>query len=444
MQVPHRAPVVLAFLALLAAGISPAAAQSRTLTQSFGVLGERGEVVITPLVQEGDVVTGVGTVTSVSNFAVNNSGGWIVEAATDAVSTANDVLIKDGVLYLTEGQILAEPVGAGINTFDTVNLNNLGNSGWNFFLENTSGTSDDSGMYWNTTLLFQESTASTASGLTPGTPYIGFFEAKINDANDILLIATVDDPAIASTVDQVLMQLCVDGSGNLVSETLLAAEGQIPDGQTETIAVFGTGPLNFDQNANGVAMYLVDLNGSTATDIAVYRGTTLVAQEGSPSPAVGRNWLLSSSTTAVALNDGGSYALRGGLDGDAASNTLIVRDGVPVVQEGDSLPEIAPFVLTNLGTGPVYLGNNGGVLWFGQWDDPDTTRNKALFVNDEILVQEGVTRIDGKLVDTLRGITDGYAMSDNGVYVVFEAVLQDGTEGAYLARRKYVTRQTTL
>lgn len=440
MQAFRRTSIALVFLA----AATTAAAQSPTLTQSFGVLGERGELVITPLVQEGDVIGGVGTVTSVSNFAVNNSGSWIVEAATNAASTVNDVLIRDGVLYLTEGDLLPAPSGAGINTFDTVNLNNLGNSGWNFFLEGTTGTSDDSGMYWNTSLLIQESTASTASGLTPGTPYIGFFEAKINDANDILFIATVDDMAITSSVDQVLMQLCVDGSGNLVSETLVAVEGEIPDGQTETIAVFGTGPHTFDQNGNGVAIYTVDLTGSTATDVAVYRNGSLLAQEGSPSPAAGRNWALSTATTAVALNDAGGYALRGGLDGDTSSNTLIVRDGVPVVQEGDSLPAIAPFVLTSLGTGPVYLGNNGGVLWFGQWSDPDTTRNKALFVNDEILVQEGVTRIDGKLVDTLRGITDGYTMSDNGVWVVFEAILQDGTEGAYRARRPYVTRKTTL
>ncbi len=35
-------------------------------------------------------------------------------------------------------------------------------------------------------------------------------------------------------------------------------------------------------------------------------------------------------------------------------------------------------------------------------------------------------------MDTLRGITDGYYMSNDRRFIVFEAVLQDGTEGAFL------------
>lgn len=435
MQLLGRAPLVVpAFLALATAS------SAQTPTGVSGVLQQRGALRFVPLVQEGDAVTGVGTVTSISNFAVNDSGSWLVEAATDAASTVNDVVIRDGALYLTEGEILPAPTGAGLNTFDTIDLSNTGNSGWNFFLENTAGSSDDSGMYWNTTLLIQEGAASNASALTPGTPYIGFFEAKINEANDVLFLASVDDVAIASSVDQVLMLADVDGSGSLLSETLIAAEESLLPGQTETVASFGTSPFNFDLDAAGRAMYTVDLNGATATDIAVYLDATLLAQEGSASPVAGRNWALSTTSTAVSLNDQGSWALRGALDGDPTTNTLLVVDGVPLVQEGDVLPAIAPFALTSFGTGPIRLGGDGSVLWFGQWNDPDTTKNKALFLDHEILVQEGVTRLGGKLVDTLRGITDGYTMSDNGVYVVFEAVLQDGTEGAWMAIRPYVRR----
>ncbi|MFB3138181.1 MAG: hypothetical protein ACE10B_03055 [Phycisphaerales bacterium] len=35
-------------------------------------------------------------------------------------------------------------------------------------------------------------------------------------------------------------------------------------------------------------------------------------------------------------------------------------------------------------------------------------------------------------MDTLRGITDGYHMGNDRRFIVFEAVLQDGTEGAFL------------
>ena len=35
-------------------------------------------------------------------------------------------------------------------------------------------------------------------------------------------------------------------------------------------------------------------------------------------------------------------------------------------------------------------------------------------------------------MDTLRGVTDGYHMGNDRRFIVFEAVLQDGTEGAFL------------
>ena len=440
MHVPHSIALVLSTSALSLAPLAPASAQTLGGGQALGTVPDRNELTITPLVVEGDVIPGVGTVTSISNFVVNDSGSWIVEVATNAASEVNDVLVRDGAVYLVEGQLLAEPTGAGINTFDALTLNNAGNSGWNFFLENTGASTNDSGLYWNTELLIQESTFTTAAGFSPSTPYIGFFETKLNEANDILVIASLDDIAITSTVDQGLMLLDVDGAGNLLTETIVAAEGTVLPGQTEAVAVFATSSHNFDLDGDGRTIYTVDLNGDTTVDVAVYLDSTLVAQEGSASPAPGRNWLLSTSLTAVALNDVGGWALRGGLDGDAATNTLLVVDDLPLVQEGASLPGIAPFALTSLGSGPIRLGNDGTVLWYGDWSDPDTTVDEALFLDDEILVQEGVTRLGGVVIDILRGVSDGYTMSDNGVYVVFEAVLADGTEGAWMATRPFVRR----
>ena len=40
----------------------------------------------------------------------------------------------------------------------------------------------------------------------------------------------------------------------------------------------------------------------------------------------------------------------------------------------------------------------------------------------------------------MRGISDGYTMSDNGVYIVIEAVLADGREGAWMVTRSFVRR----
>ena len=97
---------MLALLVPLALG-SPAAAQSATT-----------------LVIEGDVVSDVGAVASIQNLAVNSSGSWIVEVDTDNPDTNVDsALIRGGALLLQEGQALAAPSGATIDTFDAVTLN---------------------------------------------------------------------------------------------------------------------------------------------------------------------------------------------------------------------------------------------------------------------------------------------------------------------------------
>ena len=240
---------------------------------------------ITPALAEGDVVAGVGTVTRIDNLAINDFGQWLVEADTDNTNTDTDqVLVRDGALYLQEGQALPAPPGATLDSFDSINLNNNGDSGWNFFLDGTSGTGDDSGIYFNTALVIQESDISTAPEFTPGTPYIGFFDAKIraNNSDGLMSIASVDDPAIASSVDRAIVRIQHDGAGNLVSESVLRKEGDIPPGQTEAVADFGTGPHQSAFNDGGAILHFVDLAGDTGMDGCFYLDDTLLAQKGAP------------------------------------------------------------------------------------------------------------------------------------------------------------------
>lgn len=64
----------------------PEMIMSRTaalLASSLALAGGLRAQGVTPLVQKGDVVTGVGTVTRIDNLAVNDDGSWIVEADTD-------------------------------------------------------------------------------------------------------------------------------------------------------------------------------------------------------------------------------------------------------------------------------------------------------------------------------------------------------------------------
>jgi len=372
----------------------------------------------TTLLLEGDVVAGVGAVTRIDNIAVADGGGTAVEADTDAADTDTDsVVLRDGVLFAREGQALAAPAGASVGSFDALSLDDDGDLGWNLFLDGTAGSGDDSGIFWNSSLLVQEGDASTAVGLSPGTPYIGFFEAKIDGSDNVLVMASVDDPAILSSVDRALVLVNTDGAGNVLNEILLVREGEVLPGQTEAVADLETGPHDFAFNAAGTVMFIVDLEGDPSVDGAVYLGGGVVAQEGSPSPVPGRAWE-SLGSAEVGLAGNGDWVLHGTLDGDSATDDLITTNHGVVVQQGDVLPDTGGFALTSFGSGPVHIGDTGNVLWYGDWADPDTSADTGLFLNDFLLVQEGVTTVGG------------YTMSPDGRWVVYEAVLADGDEVA--------------
>jgi hypothetical protein len=308
-------------------------------------------------------------------------------------------------------------------------MNAAGDLGWNLFLDGAT-TSTDSGFFLNKTLLFQESEMPTMPGITPGSPFIGFFESKTDTAGTSLLLATIDDPALASSVDQVFVLVSGTDPGSL-SLAVVAKEGDTLPGQTETIEDFNTGPHDFAYSDAGHVMFSADLTGATATDGVVYVGNTLLAQEGSPSPLAGRNWS-SLSSAKMDVNDSGGHVYTGSLDGDAATNLVIVKDGVKFRQEGDSLPAIAPFLLTSFGSGPVWISNSGDVMWYGDWDDPDTTKDTGLFLNDQLLIQENVTQIAGLTVTIVRGIQDGYFLSHDGRYAIVELELTGGVQAAVM------------
>jgi hypothetical protein len=398
-----------------------------------GTLYAQSPYPITVLVLEGDTVTGVGNVTRIDNLAVNNNGDWLVEADTDHANTDLDtVLLLNGVLHLREGDSLSDPPLSNINSFDSINLNINQDSGWNFFLSGPPSNAD-SGIYFNTTLVIQESDISTAPEFESGTVYLGFFDAKMNDFNKMITVASVDQPTNPDTVERALVLIVVDNTGKLISESALIIEDDILPGQTEAVAELGTGPHQSALNQNDKVLIFVDLAGSTATDGVIYLDDSIVAQEGDPSPVAGRNYEILSSR-GMDLNNFEEVAYKANLDGDASSDEMIVRDGTELIREGQSLPAIAPnkFTSFGIGSGPIQIDDNRNVLWYGDWDDPNTDIDTGLFLNETLLVQEGVTKINGLIVDTIYSGSDGFTMSENGRYIAFEATLEDTSEGAFM------------
>ena len=385
---------------------------------------------ITPVVLEGDLVPGVGLIESIENVAINSQGEWLVEANTDFANADEDgVVLKNDAtnLFLREGVqgIINDPTMAFIDFFDSITLNDQGIGGFNFFIDPFAG-SEDSGVYRDTDLVIQESDVATAPGLSVGTPYIGFFDVKINNSNDLMLIASIDDEEVLSTVDRAI--ILIDDGGQ---ETLFALEGQILAEQVNAVEDFGTGPHESSFNNQGNVLFVAELTGDTSVDHAIYLDSNLIAQEGMESPVAGRNFELLASR-GLDLNDHGDFVFKANLSGDTSSDDVIVVGDQIFRQEGDAAPN--GFSLTGFGTtaGPVYLGNNGNVLWYGEWDDPNQDTNSGLFLNESLLVEEGVSVINDLVVDTINSGTDAFCLSDDGAWIIFEATLAGGINGAFV------------
>jgi len=394
-----------------------------------------GTTPIEVVVQEGDAVPGVGAVTTIAEVSVNDVGDVIVEADTDnADLDADAVVLLDGVLAFREGQAVSAPAGATLDGFDSITggFSDDGDVVWNLFLDGTGGFDDDSGVYENDTLLFQEGSMLTVGDITPGSPWLGFFDVEQNDSDQFLVLGSVDDPAIASSVDRVLVLFDRDAGGGISGATLVAREGQVLPGQTEPVEDMETGTNNVALNDAGQVLFIAELEGDPSADHAIYLDDALVAQEGSPSPVENRDWQ-SLSLAEIDLDDAGGWVVSGDLDGSPADDAVIATDEGVLVREGDTLPAIAPFMITSFGTtgssGPVFLGNNGNVLWSAEWD---AGARKGLFLNDRLLLEVGVTMVGGMVLEDIFAVSEGYTLSPDGERVVVRARLFGSVDVALL------------
>lgn len=386
---------------------------------------------VTPLVLEGDVITGVGTVTSVDQIAINGVGDWLVGADTDNPDTDIDgVVIRNGTVFLQEGQDLTFPPSSTIGGFDSLWLNAAGDGAFHLDLDGTSGYGDDAGIFWNTSLILQEGAYSTAPQFSPSTPYIYFSNLYLNSADQILISATVNDPNLSESSNKALVLLDTDGLGYLTAEAVISKQGDLGGSGSWPVDHPGTRAQEFSFNDTGQVLYTVYLDTGTDVVVAIYLDSTLLAEELAPSPIPGRSWDLLTNPE-LGMNNYGEYVFSGRLDGDSSTNWVIIKNGDKLVQEGETLPGMGGYSISNFGSGPIEIADNGDVLWYADWNDPDTSVDSGFFVNDRLIVQEGVTQVGGVPIDTIRGTDSDYHFSPSGQFVIFKGILDDGTEGVF-------------
>ncbi len=415
VRVCTLAPRTLAFALGLAAGAQTVLAQP--------------VFTVTRLVTEEDFVAETGGfVTAINAVAVNDAGTWLAEVDTDGDPDFDVVVMRSGSVILQEGQFLTGLAAGALSSVDGFSITAAGDLGSNYFLRETGGLGNDSGLFFNGTMILQEGTVSSAAAFTAGTPYIGFFDARMNDNNRLLVIASIDDPQIASSVDRAVVTIQYDpGTGNY-TENVIAKEGDTLIFQDEAVADFGTGPHTYAQNNTGDVVYFADLTGNSSFDGAFYLNTgTLLAQEGNPSLISGRNYS-SLASRPIHINESGDVVFRAGLDGDAATSEVLVRrfaGQAPAVfaQEGDTLPALAPHAISGFGSGPVYITGSGDVVWIADTDNPDTA-DVALMLNGTPVLVEGQV-IDGETVTSINTGEHGFSVSPAGNQIIVRAVISN-------------------
>jgi|GEM_PF-2133149 len=384
---------------------------------------------VTTLILEGDNIPGVGNVKKIQNVAVGDSGDWLVQVKTDNSDTSKDLaVVKNGTLFMQEGQSMSAPSGATLQAFGEYSINSAGDTVSTVEI-NDSGTKD--AIYWNDKLLLLEDDVAQAPGFSAGTKYTAIYSAKVNDNDQVAAIVQIDDPNLSASVKQAIVMFDTDGNGNITGETILvkvtdtAGAGQLP------IAFFSLFGKNWSFTNNGSYTFKANISaGNSGADEVVNVVGTTVAEEASPSPVAGRAWgNLSSSPSST--NDIGDYVLQAALSGGSADDAVIVKNGVLFMQEGMALAAMGNNGLKSFGTGPIEISSAGFVQWYGQSDDPNIQLSEGLWSETDLIVQGGVTMASGQIIAKLVGDDKGYDFTPNGQLLLFEGELQDGTEGAF-------------
>jgi len=384
----------------------------------------------TKLISTGDVVPGLGTVTSVHEFDVNEAGDWIanVRAASTGSSTA---LVRNGVLVLQPGDALPGAPGSSFANATRLSLADVGQDAWV-----ANGVAQPNfGAYSGVVPFLVQGDPITGAGIAPGTVCTRVFNCVLEPTGTMIVSAWMNGQFGSNT--RVLARAAAHGSG-LTATSILKA-GDVLPGHASPVVQFSLAPHTLASNTSGQVLYAVQFSSATS---GIYLDTQKLALEGATSPVFGSNWA-SLEDRPVALNDAGDYAFSGRIYALAGHADLLVWNGIIVARQGESLPAIAPHSITTLSgenptlAAPIRLAQDGRVLWYAAWDDPDSTRNSGLFLDHELIAQEGVTLVNGVPIDEFGGGALGAAdfeISADGTEVFVRARLANGEIGVYAIR----------
>jgi hypothetical protein len=391
-----------------------------------------------PLVLSGDALSGIGTVTGIERVLVDDWGGWVALVTTDNPAVG-EVVLRNGVAWASVGD--PAPTLSGLELAGFGDFTQDGWSGliWTARLSGPSAPAQAVFYEKSYGFVSGEPAGSWHSGFPPGSTWSSFDELVFAyNEFDGLLSGAIADPALPGERTFVARASEFGSVGFCCQMEAMAVEGDPAPGISERIENIRTSAWTTAMSHPGSWSYwCCDLTGPETADGCIYRRQgmggqdLLLAREGSPSPVQGRAWG-PLETPSLDVNPQGDWTLRAELDpSDPTSDGIIVRNGVEFAQEGDTRPQIAPFVLDDLGEGRAQLSLDGRALWYAHWND-SAGLCEALFFGSEIVVRAGATTLGGAALVDLASDAHAFDLAPKGRFVVFRGTFAGGGEGAFL------------
>jgi len=377
----------------------------------------------TSLVKQGDPIAGLGAVTSIESVQVLDSGSWLALIDTDHPDTTQDTgLLRDGTLFLREGELLTAPVSVLLDDFESMHASRTGQVA--LCLRTFAGGPRE-GLAWNRTVLAQNGSPLVDPLVGANTSWLAFDVCKVNAANEVFVLGDVANPELAGVREATLCRFRLDALGNVLASDVLLTKRQFVPVLGTTVNDLPSTEHSLSVNDRGDWMTLV--LGLGPVNAFVINGTTVVAQEGAPSPVAGRAWRTAGgliNSPRLCLNNRGEYAFSGGLDGSGGTY-LVVKNGQKFAQSGDVYPSFSASALFNGTPAPLVLTDGGDLFWRA---DSELQTDDAFLRNFTPLIQANRTVFNGDLVVAVEQTPDAFSVSPNGRYFAGRVDLQLGGE----------------
>ena len=337
-------------------------------------------------------------------------------------------MVVDGAPFIVPGDPVPGLPGETLDFFRDLDHARSGLTAWSGA---TVGSSIDFAALEDRIVAVEDELVPAFLGLPPGTTYERVELIQVVGSGRVLLPC----------------QLGIGGSSSWTAAAIVLetdASHQVTGGH---VAVLQHGPLSNGESAefvffanNGTRMNdagAVLWEGfDSAGDSVIAIDDQVVAQENAPTPEPGLTWR-SFTGPEVDLNDAGDWVVRARVN-EGGDDVVMSSSGL-VAREGDSHPAYPGLTAGDFGfNAPVFIANDGTVMFYVDLSGVSTSMDEAYVIGDEIVVQEGVTRVNGDLIVEISDGSEGYRMSRDGRHLIFEADIDDGgvvREGVFLLTR---------